>query len=180
MIPYTAETTANVPASGYSTDGSMSAASLFGGAGGDGGASGGDGGCGGAGGAIVTRAVSATSNVNPALGNPSFANDSMSASPFDRVSALIAVVPSRYKNSGSVYDRDSTDTVSRTATFGASLSNASAVAGAAPSATSARMARVRSDKSAGVVMSPSSRVGFKIDDPSVSKRASASSSATST
>ena len=49
MIPYTAETTANVPASGYSTDGSMSAASLFGGAGGDGGASGGDGGCGGAG-----------------------------------------------------------------------------------------------------------------------------------
>ena len=56
MIPYTAETTANVPASGYSTDGSMSAASLFGGAGGDGGASGGDGGCGGAGGAIVTRA----------------------------------------------------------------------------------------------------------------------------
>ena len=104
----------------------------------------------------------------------------MSASPFDRVSALIAVVPSRYKNSGSVYDRDSTDTVSRTATFGASLSNASAVSGAEPSSTSARMARVRRDKSAGVAMSPSSRVGFKIDDPSVSKRASASSSATST
>mmetsp|Transcript_11699 Transcript_11699/g.50061 ORF Transcript_11699/g.50061 Transcript_11699/m.50061 type:complete len:455 (-) Transcript_11699:1313-2677(-) len=49
MIPYTAATTANVPASGYSTDGSMSAASLFGGAGGDGGASGGDGGDGGGG-----------------------------------------------------------------------------------------------------------------------------------
>ena len=94
MIPYTAATTANVPASGYNTDGSMSAASLFGGAGGDGGASGGDGGDGGCGGAFKTYVVVATSKTNPALDNPSAANAVISASPFDRVSVSITEAPS--------------------------------------------------------------------------------------